>query len=68
MSEFNLHIELGNEAMQTGTDISDALKKVAGRLWNYGDEDDIIGCRGAIMDMNGNKVGRWEVTGDTDVE
>jgi hypothetical protein len=52
--------------MQTGTDIGDALKKVAGRLWNYGDEDGMIGCRGAIMDMNGNKVGGWEILGDTD--
>jgi len=65
MPEFNLHIELGNEAMHTGTDIGDALKKVAGRLWNYGDEDEMIGCRGAIMDLNGNKVGAWEITGDS---
>ena len=57
--KFTLNIELGNDAMQTGADISDALHKLAGKV--YGFDDAIEGERGVIMDTNGNKVGEWEV-------
>lgn len=47
---FGLHIDLGNEAMQTGDDVADALEQVARKL-RRGAES------GAIMDRNGNRVG-----------
>jgi hypothetical protein len=59
---FTLTIELGNEAMQTGTDLARALREVAVRLerrperFTEGLED-----AGRIQDENGNTVGGWHV-------
>jgi hypothetical protein len=64
MSEFTLNIELGNEAMQTGLDVAEALKKVAKKIYMFGGEDELIGCGGKIMDGNGNSVGSWQVSDD----
>jgi hypothetical protein len=58
MSCFTLKIELGNEAMQTGTDVSEALQRLSSKLYDYGDLED---CSGVIMDLNGNRVGSWKV-------
>lgn len=54
MERFTLTIELGNDAMQTGADIADALRRVAARQeeWERGTD-------GAIRDENGNTVGRY---------
>lgn len=62
MAKFQLTINLGNDAMQTGTDVAGALRAVAKRLEdNHGEfifEDDDHGfCR----DVNGNTVGKWTV-------
>ncbi len=64
MAEFTLNIELGNEAMQTGLDIAEALKKVAKKIYMCGEGDELIGCGGKIMDYNGNSVGLWQVSDD----
>jgi hypothetical protein len=50
--------------MQTGLDVAEALKKVAKKIYLLGEEDELIGCGGKIMDGNGNSVGSWQVTDD----
>lgn len=61
MAKFVLTIKLGNAEMETGRDVADALRKVAHRI-----EDNALplGDVDAIMDMNGNNVGSWEVKPD----
>lgn len=54
MSEFSLHIELGDEAMRTATDVSWALAVVMQRLHQGHTE-------GTITDINGNTVGKWHL-------
>jgi len=53
MSTFTIKIKLGNEAMQTNTDIQNALKDVIRHL-DYQ-------SNGVIMDVNGNKVGTFGI-------
>jgi hypothetical protein len=56
MAEFTLKITLGNEAMQTGDDVKEALQKLNfERYWN---NDNLNGC---IRDINGNTIGSWMV-------
>lgn len=57
MSAFKLSIELGNDAMQTSQDIANALNGVAARLKDVGTSP----MHGVIRDINGNRVGEWEV-------
>lgn len=53
--KFKLEITLGNDAMQTGEDIAEALCKVG--------EAVIVGVeKSGIWDINGNRVGHWEMT------
>ena len=52
--KFTLHIELGNDAMQTATDVAGALRIVETQLC-AGKEF------GKILDVNGNSVGRWSL-------
>jgi hypothetical protein len=60
MDEFTLTIRLGNDAMQTGGDVAEALRKLADRIDTY--RDGSFGANGRIMDANGNDVGEWMVT------
>lgn len=53
-----ISIELGNEAMQTLTDASVAITKATLR---HGDAELVAGDSGALRDINGNTVGKWEV-------
>ena len=63
--EFSLTIKLGNEAMQTGHDVAEALRRIAIQIdvdcdvdfagWNC-DAD-----QGKVFDANGNSVGTWGV-------
>jgi hypothetical protein len=57
---FTLKIKLGNEAMQTGEDIAEALQRIAGKLKyiGYPSSNDY----GNIRDVNGNRVGEWKAT------
>ena len=53
MKKFKLEIEMGNDAMQSGFDVAQALKlEVIPRL-----TDGYLA--GVIFDINGNKVGGW---------
>lgn len=64
MSErFRIEIELGNDAMQTEEDVARLLSETARKLraktihlYHGGDYPS-----GALRDVNGNKVGQWEV-------
>lgn len=57
---FTLEIELGNEAMQTQADVREAIRKTfsveAESITLYPRDGQII------RDLNGNTVGKWEVT------
>ena len=60
--EFKLRITLGNDAMQTGHDVAEALRQTAAKL------DDGSGYDGLepfhhlnIKDLNGNVVGTYAV-------
>ncbi len=56
---FTLTIELGNDAMNSTTDVADALHRVRRKV--------IAGLTsGTIMDSNGNSVGRFEFGGSDD--
>lgn len=53
--EFNLEIHLGSDAMQSAEDVAEALERTARQLRHlqhgeYG-----------IFDLNGNKVGGWDM-------
>ena len=50
-SKFVLVINLGNEAMQTATDVMEALRTVAAQVEQAEGN--------SIKDDNGNKVGSW---------
>jgi hypothetical protein len=55
-----IEINLDNDAMQTGRDVADALGKLAHHV-----EDNTLPLApedGVIRDLNGNTVGRWQVT------
>lgn len=57
---FTLNIRLGNDAMQTGHDVADALEKAGEELrWIDGGLD-FDGPR-TIWDINGNRVGSYAV-------
>lgn len=57
--QFILKIELGNEAMQTPQDIAQALREAAGGL--DGLVPEATRASGSIRDLNGNRVGKWEI-------
>ena len=60
MSTFTLHIELGNDAMQTPADVARVLHRLADGLANVE-----FGGGGRIPDVNGNTIGRWAVDEDS---
>ena len=53
--KLTLTIETGNDTMQDGADLADALRREAARL-----EDGYTS--GYITDANGNQVGYWELS------
>lgn len=62
--KFTLTIELGNEAMQTGYDVADALREIADRIYPRGltEHRNAVSLVGLVRDINGNTVGSWQVT------
>jgi hypothetical protein len=56
-STFTLNIDLGNDAMQSGPDVADALRDVADRV----EQGHTFG---KIIDGNGNTVGEFIVNPD----
>jgi len=72
--EFKLTITLGNDAMQTPEDIgraliatADKLKDGIGGILCFSDTPITTAEAGVIRDVNGNKVGKWEVTEKTNL-
>lgn len=65
MTTFALTIRLGNDLMQTGEDVADALAGIAGDLCDF---DLVEHSSASIKDVNGNRVGEWFlVPGDAQV-
>jgi len=61
MDRFTLTIELGNDAAQTPYDVADMLAALAHNLRDpRGDEWGPT--TGNMRDVNGNRVGSWEVS------
>lgn len=58
--QFKLSITLGNDAMQTGADVADALMRTAAKFTEQVDFGPTE--RGTIFDLNGNLVGLFEVS------
>jgi hypothetical protein len=58
--KFSLEIDLGNEAMLTYADIAQATKRIFADFANR--YEDATDDAGRIYDINGNKVGTWEVS------
>lgn len=52
MKTFNLTIRMGNDAMQTGEDVAEALHAAAYRIEQHD-------SGGNIYDTNGNKLGTF---------
>lgn len=57
MSKFTLTITLGNDAMQSATDVAHALFEAAEKIDARDDMRD-----GKIFDENGNRVGEWNIS------
>lgn len=67
--KFTLEIELGNDAMQTYHDLRKALEYArktmvpdSPAMMRSHSEKPRVGEGTGILDMNGNTVGKWEVT------
>ena len=60
MSTFFLKIEVGNDAMSTVNDLSEALKNVADRISDYENIAEMKHYKN-ICDINGNIVGKYAV-------
>lgn len=58
--KFTLEIELGNEAMQTLADVAKALDNT--QHIADADESLTVGQSRGIRDINGNTVGKWQVS------
>ena len=66
MSTFVLKIEIGNSAMSTVEDLSEALRIVADRISDYPNIAEMYHYRN-IMDINGNIVGKFAVKGNCNI-
>lgn len=60
-TELKLRIKLGNDAMQSWGDLGKALQQVANTLAVGGTTKPALGGSGPILDVNFNRVGKWEV-------
>jgi len=60
MAKFFLEIDLGNDAMKTPEDIGGALQRV-GRMVEQTHDPKFGEWKNNIRDINGNKVGFYEV-------
>lgn len=62
-----IHIDLGNEAMQTASDVSHAIQKSFAGSLAPGESGLFVplelGDNGSIRDENGNTVGTWTIVG-----
>ena len=61
---FKLQIDCGNDAFSdTALEVARIIEELAGRLRHAPSRD---AESGALRDVNGNTVGRFEFTGETD--
>lgn len=61
--KLKLSLDLGNDAMTTGNDVGELIKKFSTRLIDdFGDNRPTIGDTGSLIDINGNAVGTWKFT------
>ena len=62
--KFTLEIELGNDAMQTYADIQGSIDHTLTAVCFTAGADPIteVDDGGILVDVNGNRVGEWEVT------
>ena len=58
--KFELNIGLGNDAMQDGRDVAEALRKLAIEIEEYHFPGPSVPCR--VRDANGARVGYWVIT------
>ena len=60
---FKLEIELGNDAMQSAYDVALALSEAVRQLTLHRGYSEPLQHeeQGSIRDVNGNRVGSWEV-------
>jgi hypothetical protein len=58
---FVLKIQLGNEEMQSGIDVANALRSTAAENLNRISGKLAAGEYGYVIDANGNNVGSWEI-------
>ena len=66
MSTFVLKIEMGNDAMITVNDLSEALRIIADRISDYPNIAEMNHYKN-IMDINGNIVGKFAVKGNCNI-
>lgn len=69
--QFTLTIKLGNEAMQETADLIAALEKVASRMnddYSCTPLRSVADYKHTIHDLNGNRVGSWEIIPDAPAE
>lgn len=70
MLKMKVSINLGNEAMQTGPHVAEALQQIGEDLWDRSyynpDYTPTLGriVNQTIFDRNGNDVGRWSIDDD----
>lgn len=61
MKVLNVRIELGNDAMRTGSDVREALQNMANKIYDLRMIEDLVSDdvldAGKIKDVNGNTVG-----------
>ena len=62
MNVFTLSIELDNDAMQTASEVAEALRALADRLERGDLTEETTPHGGNIMDANGNTVGSWQTS------
>jgi hypothetical protein len=60
--KFRLVITLGNDAMQTPSDVAGLLRALAGSQQGDRPYSELPPYGGTLRDANGNTVARWEVT------
>jgi hypothetical protein len=61
---FVLQIEIGNDAMQTWSEIRRAVHKAVDRFAGSGFDPETDELGNKILDDNGNTVGSWKVVDD----
>lgn len=60
-NRFTLEIRLGNDAMQTPSDVARALSDISHQLEAESSWDDAEAIKKRLTDINGNTVGWWEL-------